>query len=584
MNKKLSLVCVLLSICVLLTACSSGNATPLQPTTNIITTTGGTTIQSATNNTTVPFPGTPTTVAPSSPTSTQQNTAITTKPSTTTTITTPNTDYNSLNFVNGFRRGVNMGNMLEAPNEGDWGQYIEDEYFKIIKQRGFDFVRVPIKWSNHQKDWIIDKEFFERVDHVIEQILKNDLGAVINIHHFDELNSEPDTAKQGLYKMWTQIAQRYKNLPKSIAFEVNNEPNDKMTATLWNQVQQECIKVIRKSNPTRKIVVTGANWGGAGGINETVLPNDKNLIMSFHYYSPMAFTHQGADWGSSPNTQLGVQWNGTEYEKAQIDSTFRQVRAWSQATGIPVLLGEFGAYDRGPYDSRVRWTQCVRETAEKYGFSWSYWEFCAGFGVYDKTAKQYHAELANALIPSKVNTNVGQRVESPVAIVTKTGNTIGPVTLKTAIDYTSYEWCGYACIDTNNSLVIHLYNVSDWNRVCFGLDVTDTGSGFSKNQVEFTFKNIDKSITDICFNLETKDGKAEKEVHWISDELFGNTNGVKQNADGTTTVTIDISKGYSALKGKMSSGVNLKAFIESVPNHSDYDAKGSLEIISVKCK
>jgi len=49
----------------------------------------------------------------------------------------------------GMRRGINIGNALEAPREGEWGVYIRDEYFRIIKEAGFDTVRIPIKWSAH---------------------------------------------------------------------------------------------------------------------------------------------------------------------------------------------------------------------------------------------------------------------------------------------------------------------------------------------------------------------------------------------------------------------------------------------------
>ena len=46
-------------------------------------------------------------------------------------------------------RGVNLGNALEAPNEGEWGMTLEAEFFRVIYQGGFDSVRVPIRWSNH---------------------------------------------------------------------------------------------------------------------------------------------------------------------------------------------------------------------------------------------------------------------------------------------------------------------------------------------------------------------------------------------------------------------------------------------------
>lgn len=47
------------------------------------------------------------------------------------------------------QRGVNMGNMLEAPNEGEWGLFVQEEYFDLIKQAGFDFVRLPVRWNIH---------------------------------------------------------------------------------------------------------------------------------------------------------------------------------------------------------------------------------------------------------------------------------------------------------------------------------------------------------------------------------------------------------------------------------------------------
>jgi endoglucanase len=41
----------------------------------------------------------------------------------------------------------------------------------------------------------------------------------------------------------------------------------------------------------------------------------------------------------------------------------------------------------------------VRQTAEDLGLGWSYWEFGAGFGVYDRAAKQFYPELTKALLP-----------------------------------------------------------------------------------------------------------------------------------------------------------------------------------------
>src|SRR6185295_9725862 len=42
-------------------------------------------------------------------------------------------------------RGVNLGNALEAPEEGDWGIVLQESDFQLIKNAGFTAVRVPIR-------------------------------------------------------------------------------------------------------------------------------------------------------------------------------------------------------------------------------------------------------------------------------------------------------------------------------------------------------------------------------------------------------------------------------------------------------
>lgn len=86
-------------------------------------------------------------------------------------------------------------------------------------------------------------------------------------------------------------------------------------------------------------------------------------------------------------------------EAEAVSASLDLVLAWAEAHGgLPVLLGEFGAYGTADMDSRVRWTRTVREAAEAHGFGWAYWEFGAGFGVYDPEAEAWRAELLAALL------------------------------------------------------------------------------------------------------------------------------------------------------------------------------------------
>src|SRR5437588_6851367 len=85
-------------------------------------------------------------------------------------------------------RGINLGNALDAPREGAWGVTLKAEYFKAIKEAGFDTVRLPVKWSAHAEGkppYTIDPKFAERVDWAMDQALANKLNIIVNVHHYD---------------------------------------------------------------------------------------------------------------------------------------------------------------------------------------------------------------------------------------------------------------------------------------------------------------------------------------------------------------------------------------------------------------
>jgi len=332
-------------------------------------------------------------------------------------------------------RGVNLGNALEGPSEGEWGMVIEDAFFPLIAEAGFQTVRVPIRWSAHAAaaaPYTVDPVFFERIDHVMTQALASDLNVVINMHHYDELFASPDEHADRFVAIWEQIAGRYEGMPDTVYFELLNEPHDRLTTELWNPLLARVVSVVREIDDHHTLVITGADWGGLDGLERMVVPEgETNAIATFHSYDPMIFTHQGASWVGPEIGTLGVTWPGppeheielvgaareTEWvaawflryrslqgdanpaSRAALATMMDRAAAWRERKGIPVWLGEFGAYETADIDSRVRWTTAMREEAEDRGIPWAYWEFGAGFGVYDREAGAWREELQGALIP-----------------------------------------------------------------------------------------------------------------------------------------------------------------------------------------
>jgi endoglucanase len=295
-----------------------------------------------------------------------------------------------------------MGNMLEAPDEGEWGLTIQEEYFDLIKEAGFDFVRLPVRWNTHahsEGPYIIDPVFFDRVDEVVNWALERDLRVIVDFHHYEEMAWDPWSHRDRFLGIWKQVAEHYRDYPPNVLFELLNEPNDQLNASLWNQYFVEALAIVRESNPTREVIIGPVSWNAYDWVSTLDVPDDEHIIVTFHYYLPFQFTHQGAEWVAESDPWIGTTWDATEAEQAEIARHFDSVAAWAERREVRILLGEFGAYEKADLASRLRWTEFVAREAERHGFAWAYWEFAAGFGIYDPDVKIWRDALLGALIP-----------------------------------------------------------------------------------------------------------------------------------------------------------------------------------------
>ena len=305
-------------------------------------------------------------------------------------------------------RGVNLGNALDAPSEGEWGVTLKEEYFQIVKDAGFNSVRLPVRWSAHamtEKPYTIEPNFMSRVDWAVKNALSRGLPVILNIHHYRESYSDPNGHKERFLALWKQIADHYKDYPDNLIFELMNEPKNKLDADMWNIYLKESLAVVRQSNPKRTVVIGPAGDNVIEYLKFLDIPKeDRNIIVTIHYYSPLEFTHQGADWitKGDPNTWMGTKWTGTDKEKKAVTDVFDIAAAWGKANNRPINLGEFGSYQKADIESRGRWTKFVADTAIERGMSFHYWEFCANeFGLYDQKAKSFRKPLLEAVLPPR---------------------------------------------------------------------------------------------------------------------------------------------------------------------------------------
>jgi endoglucanase len=298
-------------------------------------------------------------------------------------------------------RGINLGNWLEAPQPGEWGVEIAPWHFTAIHEAGFDSVRIPVRFSAHanpQPPYTLDADFMVLVDDAVQQGLQNGLQVILDFHHYEEMMETPADHTERFLAIWQQLAERYREAPDTLYFELLNEPHGQLDANQWNELLAKAVAEIRVSNPERWIIVGGVDFNHVHSLDGLQLPEGERLIATFHYYEPFQFTHQGAPWVAGAEQWSGVQWTGTEEEKQAIVQMLDEALEWSQRHGIPLLMGEFGAITKADASSRQIWTAFAAEQAQRRGFGWIYWDLCGEFRVMDCESGDWDQPLLDALM------------------------------------------------------------------------------------------------------------------------------------------------------------------------------------------
>lgn len=485
----------------------------------------------------------------------------------------------SFDLVKNMERGINLGNVLSAPIEGNWAPKVFEQYFIDVKNAGFKNVRIPIdfygnrtngstssyskesgtanSYTGNTSDYTVSEAYLDRVEEVINWSLNQNLITVLDFHG-SELKSEflytfsnakaeytnPSSAKRladldKFKAIWLAIANRFKNYSHNLIFEVVNEPYFDVSATEMNEINSLIINAIRSTgdnNLTRNIIITGGGENSNNAplqISDDIINSDDYLIASFHYYQPFSFT------SSSTANYNDYTW-GTDSEKNTVQNHFNEVQNWSITKNIPITLGEFGAdnenglnYNTGLYgdyggpinSDRVEYHRYISEQAINRGFSFSVWD--AG----NKSNKSIHLRTDN---PSTNNSIDNTWVEDVLNALFSSGSwplCYGSNENKIIVN-PNFE-CG---IDTNWNL-----NVFGNASANYSDALHDSRSGSSAAKIEVnTAESFNKVIlSNIIYANDLTNKKITIKAYAKS--LEANTNSfklrVKSNIDGTVTYT-----------------------------------------------
>lgn len=314
--------------------------------------------------------------------------------------------------------GINFGNTMESPNEGDWQtSKLTLSYVKFLKQLGFNAVRIPCNfvWTHlsDPKKATIDPAWLARVKQVVGWCVDNDMYVVLN-HHSDggwmdnNVNALKADSVNAMQKaLWEQIATAMRDFDEHLMFASTNEPavSDAQGMTILNSYHETFINAVRSTggrNSYRVLVVQAPSTDPNKAITlMNTLPADKipnKLMVEVHDYTPSVFTiltdgdaswgKMVYYWGAGNHSTIEPDRNATFGEEDAITAELLPLKQKFVDKGIPVILGEYAVWRRTaatnanylPKDLDMHnksvnyWTTFATKTAKADGLLPFWWE------------------------------------------------------------------------------------------------------------------------------------------------------------------------------------------------------------------
>lgn len=225
-----------------------------------------------------------------------------------------------------------------------------------------------------------------------------------------------------------------------VAFEPLNEPPDcPQGIDVWDDTQLSLYHQVRALRRAVKFVVYGHHWGDNTGTDFTSFDptpyiGDPNVLFTFHYYDPFAFTGQGLSWLLDGRYRYltGLTWpydagnaqaalanalglieqdpNLTPDQSSTFENEltadiasyatsgtpnylaaqFAKVQSWAGANHVnprQILVGEYGVAQPShntlgdPLPTSPAWFSALHAAVDGMGFAAAVWDLDSGFGI-----------------------------------------------------------------------------------------------------------------------------------------------------------------------------------------------------------
>jgi len=322
------------------------------------------------------------------------------------------------------KRGTNLSHWLSQ--DFGWSPkytYINEKDIRFIDSLGFDHVRIPIdekEMWDEQGNAI--PEAFNQLNSCLDWCSKQGLRAIVDLHvvrahHFNAGNYgttntlwTDSLAQSHFVNIWITLSGILKSRPNNmVAYEILNEavaPDHDD----WNKLMNKTVAAIRKLEPNRVLIIGPNMWQIAPNLKFLKLPEgDRNIILSFHTYSPLAFTHYQTDWTQLKYYKGQVHYPGQiisdedykmyidttnqqmldqtidareVWNKEKLEAVFKEGLEFAKSKNLQLYCGEFGCIPNVDRKERLAFYSDQIAVFNENQIAWCNWEYKGDFGLY----------------------------------------------------------------------------------------------------------------------------------------------------------------------------------------------------------
>jgi hypothetical protein len=336
-------------------------------------------------------------------------------------------------------RGANIWQSLVITEvDGDFkgtgytGPPFSQEDFNHLAEWGANYLVLSVPGIFTEKPpYQLDKKSQESLDRLLDMAAKADLFVTIAFRtgpgraewslccagdeewqgYFNDTVWTDLTAQQAWADMWKTAAERYRERPEVVGYELMVEPNGedilldiwnaedffpKYTNSSydWNQFYPKIVNAIRQVDKETPIIVGGASYSRIGWLPYLQPVKDSKIVYDIHQYEPVsAYTHQqpGSRHGYPGRYDIDTDGTVDDFNLEWLMSQYQIVKDFSNKNQAAISINEFGVIRSAP--DAAKFIQDQMEIIETNGWNHAVWQWSSTFKPFCEVVTDFNFRL-----------------------------------------------------------------------------------------------------------------------------------------------------------------------------------------------